>query len=82
VPNVITPNADGVNDFFIVEGLKPNTALTVVNRWGNVVYETPNYTNDWDGTDLTGQKLLEGVYTYVLTPENDKPKHGFIHLIR
>ncbi|MFN5910611.1 MAG: gliding motility-associated C-terminal domain-containing protein [Bacteroidota bacterium] len=82
VPNVITANADGVNDFFIVEGLKPNTALTVVNRWGNVVYETPNYTNDWDGTDLTGQKLLEGVYTYVLTPENDKPKHGFIHLIR
>ena len=82
IPNVITANNDGVNDLFIIEGLKPNSMLTVVNRWGNIVFETDNYDNSWDGTDLSGEKLVEGVYTYILTPENDKSKHGFVHLYR
>jgi gliding motility-associated-like protein len=82
IPNVLTVNGDGVNDLFIVEGLKPNTSFIVINRWGNVVLQTDNYQNDWNGDDLNGFRLLDGVYTYILTPENDQPKHGFVHLMR
>lgn len=82
IPNVVTANGDGVNDLFVVEGLKPNTSLTIINRWGNVVLQTDNYQNDWNGDDLNGFRLLDGVYTYILTPENDQPKHGFVHLVR
>lgn len=82
IPNVVTANGDGVNDLFIVEGLKPNTSLVIFNRWGNIVLETDNYLNDWNGDDLNGFRLLDGVYTYILTPENDQPKHGFVHLVR
>jgi gliding motility-associated-like protein len=82
IPNVVTANDDGVNDLFVIEGLKPNTTLVLFNRWGNIVLETDNYQNDWNGDDLNGFRLLDGVYTYILTPENDQPKHGFVHLVR
>jgi gliding motility-associated-like protein len=82
IPNVITPNGDNVNETFEVQGLKPNTGLVILNRWGNVVFETDNYQNDWNGSDAGGNLLTEGVYTYLLKPENDSPKHGFVHLIR
>ena len=56
LPNVITPNNDGINDEFIIEGLDPtiytNSLFTVFNRWGSVVYVESDYgLNDiwWDG---------------------------------
>ena len=82
IPNVITPNNDGNNDLFVIDGLKPETKLLVVNRWGNVVFETDDYQNDCNGKDLNGLPLLDGVYTYTLTTPDDNVKHGFIHLIR
>ncbi len=82
VPNVITADNDGVNDFFVINGLKPNTRVEIYNRWGNTVLITDDYGNDWGGDDLNGAPLTEGVYTYKVIPVNDKPKSGFIHLIR
>lgn len=82
IPNVVTANGDGVNDLFVIEGLKPNTSLTLFNRWGNIVLQTDNYQNDWNGDDLNGFRLSDGVYTYILTPENEESKHGFVHLVR
>ena len=82
IPNVMTLNNDGVNDFFLIEGLKSETSLTIVNRWGEIVFSTNNYQNDWNGRDQSGALLTEGVYTYVLNAPNDKLKHGFIHLVR
>ena len=82
IPNVVTANNDGVNDLFIIQGLKPNTSVTILNRWGDLVFETNNYQNNWDGRDLSGVLLNEGVYTYILTTSNGTQEHGFIHLIR
>jgi gliding motility-associated-like protein len=82
IPNVLTSNGDGVNDTFEIQNLKPETNVLILNRWGDVVFETTNYQNDWGGQDVSGQDLVEGVYTYLVkTPEN-KQYHGFIHLIR
>jgi len=61
-PNVITPNGDGYNDFFVItNGDKyPNNKLVVFNRWGKIVFEQTNYDNKWDG-----DSLAEGTYFYI-----------------
>lgn len=68
IPDIITPNGDGVNDAFMVEGIHrfPSNELTVFNRWGREVYRTENYANDWEGT-WNGQVLPDGTYFYLLT---------------
>ncbi|TND09883.1 MAG: PKD domain-containing protein [Bacteroidetes bacterium] len=79
-PNVFTPNRDGNNDMLVFDNLQyfPNAMLIVYNRWGNKVYESTNYTNNWDG-----DKVSDGVYYYVLTaPDLKEPKTGFVHILR
>jgi len=73
IPNIFTPNGDGVNDYFEIgygsEGKPINdlsvyflsSKLTIFNRWGRIVYESSDYKNDWDGG-----KLSDGTYFYVL----------------
>ena len=81
-PNVITPNADGINDFFKIDNLPQNTEVVILNRWGNVVFSSENYQNNWDGNSQNGQELTDGVYTYKFTTETGSIGHGFVHLIR
>ena len=81
-PNVITPNSDGVNDLFEIENLPKNTEVVILNRWGNIVFSSENYQNNWDGKDNLGKELVDGVYTYKFTTESGKVGHGFVHLIR
>lgn len=80
VPNVITANGDGVNDYFIIAGLAPNSKLIILNRWGNVVYTSDNYNNNWDGRDKSGLYVTGGVYTYVLELPDGNKQHGFVHV--
>ena len=82
VPNVITANGDNVNDTFEIKGLKSNTQVTIIDRWGIVVFETDNYNNDWGGKDRSGKDLKDGVYTYIFKAADGKSGHGFVHLIR
>jgi gliding motility-associated-like protein len=63
VPNLFTPNGDGINDVFEIRGLEKfaQNELVIVNRWGNEVYRQSNYKNNW-----TGEGLNEGTYYYIL----------------
>jgi gliding motility-associated-like protein/uncharacterized repeat protein (TIGR01451 family) len=63
IPNVFTPNGDGVNDTFEIPGLGGFMAneLTVMNRWGSTVYQKKGYHNEWNGEGLN-----EGTYFYLL----------------
>ena len=67
VPNVITPNGDGQNDFFqlISEGLA-QVELTIFNRWGQVVarIEAPGQT--WDAQTIAGDRVADGTYFYTM----------------
>jgi gliding motility-associated-like protein len=69
--NVITPNQDGRNDNFIVNcaDVFSNT-LTIFNRWGELVFQTENYDNTWEGRDLDGNDVPEGGYFYIFEYED------------
>lgn len=51
VSEVITPNGDGINETWEINNIKnyPETIVRVYNRWGNEVFFSNNYLNDWDG---------------------------------
>jgi gliding motility-associated-like protein len=84
-PQGISPNGDGLNDVLIIPGIlrrQPNR-LTIFNRWGNVVYETENYKNDWGGKTDRAFSLLEddqllpdGTYYYVIDYRGKWPDIG------
>ncbi len=81
-PNVFTPNGDGKNEKFIIGGLEkyPGSALYIFNRWGGGVYQSKNYNNDWNGSDLN-----EGTYFYILEvkkPDGIKKYKGWVTIIR
>ena len=60
-PNVITPNNDGINDYFKVKNLESlqSCSIEIYNRWGQIVYSNPSYDNKWDG-----EQYADGVYFY------------------
>jgi gliding motility-associated-like protein len=66
LPNAFTPNGDGQNDFFIPYPYRfvESVDFKVFNRWGALVFETNNPDLDWDGTNLSGEPLSDGVYYY------------------
>ncbi len=85
VPNTLTPNGDGFNDALIVRALAgyPGTGITIYNRWGNLVYETADYRNDWQGTNgNSGETLPDGVYYWVLHVSDGRTLKGFVNILR
>ncbi|MFZ5555072.1 MAG: choice-of-anchor L domain-containing protein [Bacteroidota bacterium] len=63
IPNVFSPNGDGINDVFYIDNLEyhPNSILIVYNRWGQIVFESSSYLNNWNGDGVS-----DGVYYYIL----------------
>jgi gliding motility-associated-like protein len=70
---VITPNGDNHNDVLIITCVQDerymNNELNIFNRWGQLVYSTMNYANDWGGISQGGNDLPEDVYFFVLEYE-------------
>ena len=56
--------------------------LFVYNRWGNLVYEEVNYTNNWEGTASTGKSLSDDTYYYILELQNGEVYKGFLVIKR
>jgi gliding motility-associated-like protein len=78
IPNVLTANDDGYNDYFVVDKLLKGSSLKVVNRWGERVYYSERYDNTWNGRDLSF-----GTYFYTIRNECvDKPISGAVHLMK
>lgn len=68
IPSGYSPNGDGVNDNFEIIGIDvyPDNELTIFNRWGQVVYQTTGYANEWNGQGNAGSPLMNDTYFYVL----------------
>lgn len=77
ISNVLTPNADGINDLFKVglTCLTANFSIWIYNRWGQLVHFGTFIGHDWDGT-INGSEAPEGTYFYVLsfTDEEGAPR--------
>lgn len=97
IPQGVTPNNDGINDYFNVEGLEfTRNELVIINTAGAVVYRASDYhSNDplgaWTGLDLNGKEVPDGTYYYLLTikgaqdlevPEYSANISGFLILRR
>ena len=65
ISNILTPNNDGQNDTWMINDLSviSNCEVRVYNRWGQIVFESSDYQNDWNGTK-SGEDLPDGIYFY------------------
>lgn len=80
IPNIFTPNGDGFNPTFSIEGLEGGLwALKVFNRWGRVVYESSPYQGNWNGRDVHN-----GVYYFQLQNiyRPEKMYRGSVQVLR
>ena len=75
VPNVFSPNGDGINDTWIIRSLAdyPGCTVEVFSRYGAPVFSSTGYSTPWDGT-LKGSPLPVGTYYYIIDPKNGLPK--------
>ncbi len=88
IPNVFTPNNDGMNDCYYISGLTKcdDLKIKIYNRWGQLQFETTDYKTCWNGQNLLGYDVTEGVYFYILQIRKKDDglieQHGTITLIR
>jgi gliding motility-associated-like protein len=71
IPNVITPNGDGINDNWFIRDLEryPDNAVKILNRWGDEVFAQQPYGQQWNGT-WRNQPLPAGTYYYLINVKN------------
>lgn len=96
VPNVVTVNGDGINDFFIIRNIEdvPRLELIIFNRWGQEMFRSDDYKNDWNMLDQNGAPLAEGTYFYTAKVIGEKKytydvkertkyqAQGFFHVVK
>ena len=93
VYNFVSANGDGTNDTFFIKGLRDvfqHFKISIYNRWGTLVWEGNNSTNDWDGFASKGillddKEMPAGTYYYVIhlnDPDYPKPLVGYLYLTR
>lgn len=91
--NVITPNGDGMNEEFVFDGLRDifmNFKLYIYNRWGKLVWEGDNNSENWFGQSSKGIEfnigdVPDGTYFYILDlndPDYPNPLNGYVFLTR
>ena len=87
IPQAISPDGDGKNDFFVIDGIElyPDNEITIFNRWGNTVYNMKRYDDSWNGKSgnvltMGSNKLPEGTYYYIFeyNKYDRPPKKGFV----
>ncbi|PCI35929.1 MAG: hypothetical protein COB60_01110 [Flavobacteriaceae bacterium] len=87
-PQGFSPDGDGIRDTYIIEGLAQHgdNTFEVYNRWGNKVFGSKFYKNNWDGISNAqsvlnkDEKLPAGPYFYVLTASNNTVYKGWIYI--
>jgi gliding motility-associated-like protein len=83
--NAISPNGDGLNDNWIIDGIEkfPDNEVLIFNRWGDKVRELLNYNNEsvvWHGTGRRDEKLPDGTYYYIVKLNEIKSYSGWVQI--
>ena len=87
IPGGFSPNNDGTNDLFVIRNTNnKKVTVEIFNRWGNIVYKSSEYQNDWNGKCTEGlclgQDLPPGTYFYVIIVDSKDKYTGYITLNR
>ncbi|HEX8609607.1 MAG TPA: gliding motility-associated C-terminal domain-containing protein, partial [Pedobacter sp.] len=87
IPGGFSPNADGINDLFVIENaLGKVINLEVYNRWGNRIYRSKDYKNTWDGRTTegiyVGSEVPVGTYYYTVTIDGKDRRVGVLTINR
>jgi gliding motility-associated-like protein len=88
IPNIFTPNGDGVNDFFTINAQNIQSLdILIMNRWGNVVFESNNIDAKWNGKNKNeGKDCSDGTYFYKINIVGEDgqeiEEHGYVKLVR
>ncbi|MDR9488695.1 gliding motility-associated C-terminal domain-containing protein, partial [Salibacter sp.] len=83
-PSVITPNGDGINDYFELKGnsdLAYCAEVQIFNRWGNLIFEGTANEIRWDGKTFSGEEVPPGTYYFTATVGNQQ-KRGSITVLK
>jgi gliding motility-associated-like protein len=86
VPNVFSPNGDGINDTYLIKAeFMSYYEIWIYNRWGKLVFNSTNPADPWDG-NINGKNAAAGVYYYILKATcidgQYFKKDGYLQLIR
>jgi gliding motility-associated-like protein len=82
--SAFTPNNDGNNDYFYIGNIQkyPDNILKIYNRYGQVIFTSAGYNNDWNG-EYQGNKVPTGTYFYILYTNTDKGNYkGSVTILR
>jgi gliding motility-associated-like protein len=87
VPNVFTPNGDGINDLLKIDARGfSELNCKIFNKWGTRVYEFIGVNDAWDGHSTSGKECAEGIYFYIIkavgVSNEELFETGFIQLMR
>ena len=86
IPNIFTPNADGMNDLFSLYGENINSInIRILNRWGQLVFESNDINNSWNGKTQSEKDCPTGTYFYTIVARNkqrSKVFNGTITLLK
>ncbi|MBS1647416.1 MAG: gliding motility-associated C-terminal domain-containing protein [Bacteroidetes bacterium] len=87
IPNIFTPNGDGINDGFLITATNiTNFECSIYDRWGLLLYSWNGVDGYWDGKAKNGTLCTDGTYYYMLTytdsQGNQQKKEGFLELLR
>jgi gliding motility-associated-like protein len=84
IPNIFSPNGDGVHDRWEIAYLEsyPGCTVDIYNRYGQLIYHSVGYDKPWDGT-INGKQVPIGTYYYIVDPKNGrKIMTGYVDVIR
>lgn len=88
VSRLISPNGDGVNDYWHIQGIDkyPENKVVIFNRWGDMISVIKNYnnaSNRWEGKNKKKKIVPEGTYYYILEiTKEGKTLNGWVYLVK
>ncbi|MCB9224187.1 MAG: gliding motility-associated C-terminal domain-containing protein, partial [Crocinitomicaceae bacterium] len=87
VYNAYSPNNDGVNDFWEIDGIEgfPENTVVIYNRWGDVIIQFENYNNSdviWGGENKSGGIVPAGTYYFVVEVGGEQDQAGWVQILR
>ena len=84
IPNIFSPNGDGIHDKWVIKYLEsyPGCTVEIFNRYGQRIYYSIGYSIPWDGT-INGKPVPVGTYYYIVDPKNGRERQaGYVDIVR